>query len=265
MASVRVIDIHTHIFPDAVAGMALKASSDTAGVTPSFDGTYAGLLLALDRAGVERAGVQPVATRPGQVATINDWVAGLDRARIVPFGAMHPDVDDPGAEIARLAARGFVGLKLHPEFQLFSPDEPRMDPIYEAAAAHGLAVFFHAGKDISIPTYRGTPASLARVHARHPGLTLILAHLGGWAVWDEVREHLVGRDVYLDTSYTLGYLPADDFVAIVRRHGPERVVFGSDAPWADIAVEIEQVAASGLDDDELAAVFAGNAARLLGL
>ncbi len=261
----RLIDLHTHVFPDAVAAAALRSLEEMAGVRPSFDGTCAGLLATLDRAGVERAAVQPVALKAGQVATINDWVAGLDRARIVPFGAMHPDLDDPAAEIARMAGMGLVGLKLHPEFQLFSPDEPRLDAIYEAAAGHELAIFFHAGKDIAVPTYRGTPASFARVHARHPGLTLILAHLGGWGVWDEVRESLVGADVYLDTAFTLGHLPAADFVDLVRRHGPERVVFGSDAPWADMRAEVEKVAASGLDDDELAAVFAGNAARLMGL
>ena len=261
----RLIDLHTHVFPDAVAGTALRTLEEMSGVRPSFDGTYAGLLEALGRAGVERAAVQPVAVKATRVAAINDWVAGLDRARVIPFGAMHPDLSDPVAEIARMAGRGFVGFKLHPEFQEFSPDEPRLDAVYEAAAAHGLVIFFHSGKDIAVPTYRGTPASFARVHARHPGLTMILAHLGGWGVWDEVRAELVGSDVYFDTAFTLGYLPASDFVDLVRRHGPERIVFGSDAPWADVAAEIEKVAASGLDDDELAAVFAGNSARLLGL
>jgi len=262
---VRVIDLHTHVFPDAVAGAALRTLEEMAGVQPSFDGTYAGLLEALDGAGVERAAVQPVAVKASQVAGINDWVAGLDRSRIVPFGAMHPDLADPAAEIARMAGMGLVGFKLHPEFQAFSPDEPRLDAIYEAAVAHGLAIFYHAGKDIAVPTYRGTPAAFARVLARHPGLTMILGHLGGWGVWDEVRAELAGRRVYFDTAFTLGHLSAADFADLVRRHGPERVVFGSDAPWADMAGAAEQVAACGLDDDELAAVFSGNAARLLGL
>jgi hypothetical protein len=262
---VRLIDVHTHAFPRAVAGAALRSLEEMAGVKPSFDGTEAGLLATLDEAGVERAAVQPVAVKADQVAAINDWVAGLDRGRIVPFGAMHPDLADAAAEVARIAEKGFVGFKLHPEFQRFSPDEPRMEPIYEAAAAHGLIIFFHAGRDIAVPTYRGRPACFARVHARHPELTLILAHLGGWGVWEEVREQLAGTGVYLDTAFTLGHLPATDFVDLVRRHGPERVVFGSDAPWADLGAEVEKVAAAGLDDDELAAVFAGTAAGLLGI
>jgi predicted TIM-barrel fold metal-dependent hydrolase len=261
--AVAILDVHTHIFPDRVAPTALGTIEEMAGVRPSFDGTCAGLLAALDRAGVSRAAVQPVATRPGQVAGINDWVAALPRERLIPFGAFHPDLAEPAAELARIAALGLPGFKLHPEFQLFAPDERRMDDVYEAAAGLGLAIFFHAGRDIAVPTYRGTPESFARVHRRHPGLTLILAHMGGWGVWDEVREHLLGRDVYLETSMTLHFLGDEGFVELVRAHGVERVLFGSDAPWDEVRGALSRVRAAGLDDEELEAVLARNALRLL--
>ena len=83
--------------------------------------------------------LQPIATKDSQVHSINGWAASIASARIVPFGAMHP------------------------EEQAFAPDEPRMAPIYEAAIAHGTAVLFHAGRDESHDTLRGTPEAFKAV------------------------------------------------------------------------------------------------------
>lgn len=30
---------------------------------------------------------------------------------------------------------------------------------------------------------------------------LVLAHMGGWNLWDEVEEKLVGKNVYFDTGF----------------------------------------------------------------
>ena len=96
-----------------------------------------------------------------------------------------------------------------------------------------------------------------------PDLKVILAHLGGWRLWEAAAEHIIGRDVYLDTAYTPGHLPNDEFVELVRAHGVERVLFGSDGPWADAGAEIEKLRDTGLSPAELEAVLGGNAARLL--
>jgi uncharacterized protein len=80
---------------------------------------------------------------------------------------------------------------------------------------------------------------------------------------DGVAELLAGRDVWLDTSYTLGHLPDDEFVSLLRAHGSDRVLFGSDGPWTDPAVEIGRLRGLGLTGGELEAVLGGNAERLL--
>lgn len=259
-----LVDMHTHVFPDHVAGPAMAALQAESKVTPVFDGTVAGLRAAMDRAGVDRAVVQPVATRPEQVPAVNDWAAGLDGERVVAFGAMHPDLDDAAREVARMRALGLRGFKLHPEFQRFWPHDPRMGPIYEAAIEHGMTVFFHAGLDIAIPTVHSTPESFARVLDTWPGLTVALAHFGGWKQWDDVLRHLAGRDVYLDTAYTLGWVDEDLFRTILAAHGTQRVLFGSDGPWADQTIEMERLRDLRLPEDDLAAILGGNATRLLG-
>jgi len=260
----RIIDIHTHAWPDAVAEKAVAALVTEGMLTPFYDGTVSGLLTSMDTHGIAVSVIQPVATKPGQVASINNWAASIASDRIVPFGAMHPDFEDPAAEIARMAALGLRGFKMHPEHQSFAPDEPRLAAIYEAAVKHDLVVFFHAGADEVHETVRGTPQSFATILDAFPDMKLALAHLGGYRVWNEVAEVLVGRNVYLDTAYTLGHLPDADFVEIVHAHGPERILFGTDGPWTDPAAEIAWLRRLPLREGVIDAVLGGNAERLLG-
>lgn len=262
-----VIDIHTHAFADDLATKAVPALLQSAGgsLTAHYDGTIAGLVREMDRTGVDVSVIQPVATKAAQVTAINDWVAAQASERIIPFGAMHPDVSDPAAEMARMRGLGLRGFKMHPEHQSFSPDERRLDAVYAAAVEHGMIVLFHAGADVIHPTVHGTPESFAAVIDRHPDLTAILAHMGGFREWRGVAEHLAGRDVWLDTAYTPDHLPDEEFVALIRAHGADRVLFGSDGPWTDAAVEVARLRTLPLSSRELEGILGDNARRLLGL
>lgn len=262
-----IIDIHTHAWADDLAAKALPALLATAqgSLTAHYDGTIGGLLAQMDRTGVDISVVQPVATKPSQVAAINDWAASVNSDRIVAFGAMHPDTQNPAEEIARMAGLGLKGFKMHPEHQAFEPHDPDLNPIWEAAIANKMVVLFHAGADVIHPSVRGTAQSFARLIDARPQLTAILAHLGGFRQWAAVAQHLQGRDVWLDTAYTLGHLPDEEFVALVRAHGTDRVIFGSDGPWTDAAHEIAHLAGLGFSAEELEGLVGGNAARLLKL
>jgi predicted TIM-barrel fold metal-dependent hydrolase len=217
----------------------------------------------MDRAGVDVSVIQPVATKQSQVRAINDWAASIADPRVIAFGAMHPELDDPRGEIERMASLGLRGFKLHPEYQAFAPDEPRMSAIYDAATEHGMTILFHAGHDEVLETLRGTPETFAAVLDRYPDLRVVLAHLGGYRVWNRVAEVLVGRDVYLDTAYTLGHLPDADFVEIVHAHGAEHVLFGSDGPWTDARAEISWLRGLPFAEGVLDAILGENAERLL--
>jgi predicted TIM-barrel fold metal-dependent hydrolase len=260
---VRIVDIHTHAWPDAVAPAAIASLERLGTLNAFYDGTIAGLRSSMERSGVAASLVQPVATKASQVPGINDWAASISGDGVISFGAMHPEMDNPAAEIARMASLGLRGLKLHPEHQSFAPDEARLAPIYEAAIAHDMTVFFHAGADELHETTRGTPQSFSAVLEAFPEMRVVLAHLGGFRVWNDVAEVLVGQNVYLDTAYTLGHLPDADFVEIVHAHGAEKVLFGSDGPWTDPAAEIAWLRALPLAEGVIEAVLGGNAQRLL--
>lgn len=261
----RVIDIHTHVFPDDLAPRAVEALGQPGRHEPRFDGTISGLLATMDAAGVEISVTQPVATRPSQARSINDWAATTASARIIPFGAVHPDLDDPRAELAHIASLGMRGFKMHPDYQQCAPDDPRMDPILDAAEEFGLIAFMHAGADVGPQTCLGCPEAFSRMLDKHPAVTVVLAHMGGFQCWDGVRELLLGRDVWLDTAYTLGHLPDERFVEFIRAHGAERILWGSDGPWTDADRELAHLRSLNLGATELDAITHANAERLLGL
>lgn len=260
-----IIDIHTHVFPDNVASRARSSLQQGSDIEWHGDGTVDGLIAEMDRAGIDLSVIQPVATNPGSVHKVNEWASTLCCDRIVPFGAMHPDLPDPASEIGHIRALGMQGFKLHPEFQDFTPDEARLAPMLSAAEKAGLVVLFHAGADPAYPSVRGNAEAFVRMLDAYPDLTVILAHLGGYDHWEQVREHLMGREVYLDTAYTLGHLPDEEFIAIVRGHGVDRVLFGTDAPWTDSVRELEHLRALGFTSEELDRLLWRNAAELLGI
>ncbi len=259
----RIIDVHTHIWPDPLAPAAVASVGSLGHISACYDGTATGLIGAMDRAGVAVSIVLPVATKASQVRTINDWVAGVASDRIVAYGAMHPDVEDPAGEIRRMRGLGLRGFKMHPEYQSFEPHEPRLEPIYRAAIEHDMTLFFHAGGDVAFTSVRGTPESFVRVIEAWPRLHAVLAHMGGFRQWHAVRGRLAGCDVLFDTAYTFGHLPDDEFVALAREHGCDRVMFGSDGPWTDAAEQLEHLRSLPFSEPELAAILSGNAERLI--
>jgi predicted TIM-barrel fold metal-dependent hydrolase len=260
----RIIDVHTHIWPNTLAPAAVAAVGSQGHIRSYYDGTVAGLERAMMNAEVDLSVVLPVATKPGQVRTINDWAATLlADARIVPFGAMHPDFEDPAGEIARMRALGLTGFKMHPEYQAFDPLAAHLETVYAAAIEQGMTLFFHAGGDVAFDTVRGTPAVFATLLDRWPDLHAVLAHMGGFRQWHDVTGRLAGRDVYFDTAYTLGHLPDDEFVALAREHGCDRVMFGSDGPWTDAEEQIAHIKSLPFAPSEVEAILGGNAERML--
>lgn len=263
----RIIDVHTHVFPDNLAARAVKQLIGNSDEIAFTDGTVGGLKASMRKNGVEVSVTQPVSTKATQIGPINAFSAGqLKDPALIPFGSLHPDYEEFEEEVGRLKAAGIRGVKFHPDYQSFYVDEERVFPIYQALSDAGLMILFHAGVDIGLgPPYHCPPDRLARVLDAFPKLTVIAAHFGGFQMWDDVDRYLVGRELYLETSYTLAWLDHAEFVRMARAHGLGRVMFGTDSPWADQGVEIDLIRKTGLTDDELDQVFSRTAAKLFNL
>ncbi|HUS92727.1 MAG TPA: amidohydrolase family protein [Phycisphaerae bacterium] len=260
------IDVHTHAFPDALAERAVAELERIAPVRTVGEGTTASLLASMDAAGIDASVVCTIATRPEQTGSILRWCEAVRSERIVPFASIHPDTPEPGRWVERIVAAGVRGIKLHAFYQDFRIDEPRMEGIYAAAEALGLVVQLHCGEDFSFPVDdRAGAARVARVLDRHRGLKVIAAHMGGWRMWEQSERWLVGRDVFFETSYSLVDLGPERAADMIRRHGVERVLFGTDWPWSRQAEDVAVLRGLALADADREKVLGANAAALLGL
>ena len=218
-----IIDFHTHMFPDKIAARTIDFLSKTGGdMNPFTDGTWKGLKESTKQAGIDHSIVLPIATRPGQFHTINE------------FATHFHDI--------------------------------RYKRIISYATELGLIISVHAGQDPKCPdNIHCTPAMAEEVLNEVEPEKLVLAHMGGNELWSEVEERLVGRNVYFDTGVILDRMPQEQFLRMVREHGADRIVFGTDSPWADQKKFVEILKEMPLEEEERNQIFAGTAVKLLGL
>lgn len=259
-----VIDFHTHCFVDSLAPAAIATLEKNANIKALHNGTLSGLTSFMAECGVDQFVVQPVATKPTQVAVINEWAKNNSSEKAVFFGALHPDDPDFLAAVQKLKADGIKGVKFHPDYQGFYADDPKMMPLYEAMRDLGLIAMLHAGWDIGMPApIRCTPLMVRRVLKNVPGLKLVAAHMGGHALWRDVEETLLGLPLYIDTSYSHYVLQDDGMTRMIKKHGTDRVLFGSDSPWKRADDDIRMIMGLDLPLSDKEAILYKNAAELL--
>lgn len=259
-----IIDFHTHAFPDALAERAV-AELTQKGMTAALDGKISSLLASMKAAGIERSVVCSIATKPSQFEKIFTWSQTVASPRIIPLPSVHPADPEAVNQIHRIQADGFIGLKLHPYYQEFLLDEPRLFPLYDAIRQCGLILVCHTGFDIAFPRERrAEPARLQRVMERFPDLRFVATHLGAWEDWEDVERHLIGKPVFMETSFALTYLGAERTRRILLAHPMDYLLFGTDSPWLGQAEELARLRALHLPEPLMTRLLYDNAARLLG-
>ncbi len=279
-----IIDFHTHIFPDPIAPKAVAKLQSVSHTRIFSDATAGGLAADMKERGVDFSVVLPVATNPGKVPHMNDvCAAGNNGDGLIHFGAIHPDFAGWHAELGRIRELGLKGIKIHPVYQGVDLDDVRYLRILERCAELDLIVVAHAGIDIGYPQeIRCDPVRSRRALAQVPGVKLVLAHMGGWKNWEVVAENLADTGCYLDTAFSLGQidpleadfysprqrqlLSQEDFTALVKAFGADRVLFGTDSPWTHSQREIRKILSlTGLTEEEKMLILGENACTLLGI
>lgn len=271
-----LIDVHVHTFPDHLAARTLAKLAENANhiVAPVSDGTAAALLRQMRDAAVDRAVLCPIATKPEHFAVIlkdacalRDGALGNEAARaLIPLASVHPADDARFAHLRAIADAGLRGIKLHPYYQACVLDAPEMLEFFRCCRDLDLIVQCHCGFDIGFPRDPLCgPERVARVAREVPGLKFIAAHLGGWRQWGGAIEHLLGKDIYLDTSILRPDADNPDVTRLLREHPFEKLLYATDWPWLSFAEGVAFVRKAGLPPEQEQAILGGNAAALFGL
>lgn len=281
-----IIDFHTHTFPEAICKKAVETLGVTGHVAYFADGSESALREMMHTSGVRYAINLPVMTKVEQVTRVNNALIQrqeeMFRQGIITFGGLHPDMESSKEEIRRLKESGIKGVKLHPAFQRTHINDIRYKRLIDAASEAGLITLVHCGLDVGFPgeNYAPVPELIELIEEVQPE-KLVLAHMGGWQTWDEVETYLAGAPVWMDTSFSLGAvcprtgdviesgyrhnLSGETFARLARKHGTDRILFGTDYPWSRQMSYIDLVRATPLDAEEKEDILFRNAENLLRL
>lgn len=235
----RFIDFHCHIYPEAIAPKAADNIREFYHLgDDSIDGRVQTLLERGTQAGVEQFVVLPVAVRPSRTRHINDFILGevAKEPRFFGYGTIHAGMENITGEVQYIMNQGLRGLKMHPDYQLFSIDDPRLFPVYDMIGDK-LPIIFHMGDQRYNYSH---PAKLRKVLELFPKLRVIAAHFGGYTMYETAAELLHDKNCYFDVSSSLMFMEEGIAEKYINHHGAERFVYGSDFPMWDPVVEMER-------------------------
>lgn len=257
----KIVDVHSHAFPKDIAKKAIDFISNYYNIQLTLGATLNDVIKSAKRANITKVAIHSTATTPGQVENINNWISQIDNDMVIKFGSLHPEYRQIEKELNRMEKMGIKGIKLHPEFQQFYVNDKNMFEIYEMIQDRFI-ILFHAGDEVFEYSH---PRYLREVIDNFPKLKLIIAHMGGYMRWDEAEKFLVGQNLYFDTSSTLFVLPEARMIDIIRKHGPEKILFGTDYPIIKHKYEVNRFLRLDLTDEEKELIMWKNAYKLLNL
>ena len=130
-----------------------------------------------------------------------------------------------------------------------------------------LIVVTHSGVDEGyrdMPV-RCTPERVKKVIDEVGHSKFVLAHFGANEMPDEVYDTLCGENVYFDTAFALGHVSEVDFKRILAKHGADKILFATDAPWCSIKESVDVLRSYGLGSEIEEKILSQNALKLLNI
>jgi len=221
------------------------------------------LVESMDRLGIDVALVSPpepflpLRNREG-----NELVAAAAAAsggRLLQYAVASPWLgEDAVEELRRARDGGARALKLDPALQGFDLHDGLAGPLIEFAGASGWPVYVRTGT----PPH-ALPLQLAWLANRHPGTAFVMGKSGATDFSADgptalaSAPNLLADSAHVEWPTRLARLEPSTV-------GP-RVVFTTDAPFADPELELARVLEAGLDGAVRDAVLGGTLAARLGL
>ncbi|MBF0595498.1 MAG: amidohydrolase family protein [Candidatus Omnitrophica bacterium] len=222
-----IIDAHTHIHRDPRAfGKGLDASAEN-------------LVRSLKRAGVDKAVVLPI-----YPDVSNEFVAEVCAQyprHLIGFASVDPADKKALKQLdACVGKRHLQGLKIHPRVQRISPNDPRVIRLVTLAAEIGIPVVLDCFPQYSaaFEVEKTFPQRIGELARAVPGARIIMAHAGGYKMWDAFFVARAHPNIYLDFSFSPQYFKGSslwqDLGFILKKLGAHRCIYGSDHPEVSV-------------------------------
>lgn len=220
-----IIDAHVHIHPDP------------SGFGDDYNASLAALIGLLDKSPIDKVVLLPIYPKVS-----NTFIAKACQEypdKLIGFASVDPLGGEKSIEQLEqdVLQYNLKGLKLHPRLQDFSINDPRIIPLVNKAADLGLPIVVDtfpngAGMEESFPLL------LDRLATDVPKANIIMAHFGGYKLWDALFVAKAHTNMFVDLSYTLLYFRGSslegDLGFAIKKLGSHKCIYGSDHPEMEI-------------------------------
>ncbi|WP_209442787.1 amidohydrolase family protein [Streptomyces resistomycificus] len=272
-----LIDVHTHFMPERVLRKVWGYFDALGPLTGGLEWPITYRQEEAERAALLREfGVRAFTAmlyphKPGMARWLNGWAADfahrtpdcLHTATLYP----EPGVDTYVREAIEAGARVF---KAHVQVGAYDPADELLQPAWGLLAEAGVPTVIHCGSGPAPGKHTG-PEPIKRVLARHPRLSLIVAHMG----MPEYEEFLDLAERYAEvrldttmafTDFSEGLMPFPRRVLPRLADLGDRVLLGTDFPNIPYPYvhQLDALERLGLGEPWLRAVCHDNAAELFG-
>ena len=152
--------------------------------------------------------------------------------------------------LAGMREHGVKALRAYPEENRYLLNGVTFGPLLEELTGRRIPLLVG-------PDWKGITSLLAEF----PELTLIVVRHGSWGDDRYFRPLLERyRNLHVDTSnYQIDHGIED----VVRKYGPERLLYGSGSPELQMGASLLTAAQADIDDNAKAAIAGGNLRRVL--
>lgn len=243
-----ILDANAHVGPGRTDDLAFEPTLDV-------------LSRHLAAADIDGAVVSPRRPPGGDLSAANEWLATeVEDEQYYPVARIDPLDDDAVEQARRALDAGMRGLRLHPWEDGYRITDPSVATVIEAAADRTVPVWIHAGYPVVTHALSVRPVVDA-----FPDVRFVLTHAAqldpsGGGVADALLLARTTRNTYFELS---GVYRRDLIENLLATVGPERVLFGSNAPYFHPAVEKTRITAADIPAEAKARMLGPSVQALL--
>jgi len=220
-----IIDAHVHIHPDPQ------------GFGGNYDASLGTLMHLLNESSIDKVVVLPIYPK-----VTNAFIAEACQEypdKLIGFASIDPLGGKRAIEQLEedVSQYNLKGLKLHPRLQNFTLDGSCMIPLLQKAADLDLPIVidtFPQGMNL----VKLSPVLLGPIATAVPEAKIIMAHFGGYKLWDALFVAKAHPNIFVDLSYTLLYFQGSslekDLGFAIKKLGSHRCIYGSDHPEMEL-------------------------------
>lgn len=248
----RIIDSHTHVgdFYDGIWKKQVKFTPENLNnQAQMFNGDTVEKMLVSNLSCMSSPSGQPGAKpflneKEGNLAILN---ASKQDGRLVPLAVCQPGKGS-AETIEKLIKENkeFKGLKFHPELLGLEANDKLYEPYMKVAQENKLPCLFHSAPG------KSDPKLIYQLAQKYPEVPVVLGHMNlatgnlsaeqkikiNAEAIDIVKESIKNKNANLFLEVSWAHPSA--IIKAIQEVGPERVLFGTDAPFEDFNAKLQK-------------------------